>query len=444
MRKTMNSKERSDLAKWAMDYALKSGADQAAITLSNNREIEIEFRDKKLEKVKESTQSSLNLNIYVQQRYSGHSTNDLRKDTLKRFIEEAVASTKYLTKDEYRSLPDPKYYPKKSRLDLNICDHSYGKIESSNRVKIASEIEAAAMAQSDLIISTTSGYSDGYNESVKVHSNGFLGEAESTSFWAGAEVTVNDKDGGRPEDWFYAGVRFHKELPSPEMIGKEAAKRALRKIGQKKIESGKYDMIVENRAGSRIFGMFRYPMTARALQQKRSFLDGMLDKKIASDKLTILDNPTLKKCFGSRHYDGEGLAARRRLIIEKGVLKQYYIDNYYGKKLGMEPTSGSPSNLEFEYGEKSLEELIKDVKKGILVNGFIGGNSNSTTGDFSYGIVGLLIENGKIVQPLNEMNISGNAKELWNRLVEMGNDPYPYSSLRIPSMLFEGVQFSGI
>jgi PmbA protein len=131
-------------------------------------------------------------------------------------------------------------------------------------------------------------------------------------------------------------------------------------------------------------------------------------------------------------------------MIEKGVLRQFYADNYYGKKLGMEPTSGSDSNLLFECGEKSLDELVKGAKEGILVNGFIGGNSNPTTGDFSYGIVGLLIENGEIVKAVNEMNISGNGKDFWNQLVAMGNEPYPYSSCMTPSMVFEKVQFSGL
>jgi PmbA protein len=170
----------------------------------------------------------------------------------------------------------------------------------------------------------------------------------------------------------------------------------------------------------------------------------MLDKKIASEKLTVIDDPFIEKGMGSRLFDGEGLATKKRFIIEKGILKTYFVDNYYGRKLGWEPTVGGPSNVVLEYGQKSFEELLKGIKKGILINGFIGGNSNSTTGDFSFGLVGKYIENGEIVKPINEMNISGNAKEIWNQLVELGNDPYPYSSWRVPSMLFDEIQFSGI
>ena len=145
-----------------------------------------------------------------------------------------------------------------------------------------------------------------------------------------------------------------------------------------------------------------------------------------------------------RYYDDEGLAAKKRVIIDKGVLKEYFVDSYYGKKLGMEPNSGSSSNLVFGTGSRSLTEMTKDIQRGILITGFIGGNSNGTTGDFSFGIVGQLIENGKQVQAINEMNVSENSKEFWNKLVETGNDPYPYSAWRRPSMLFEDIQLSGL
>jgi PmbA protein len=126
------------------------------------------------------------------------------------------------------------------------------------------------------------------------------------------------------------------------------------------------------------------------------------------------------------------------------MLKSYFIDTYYGLKLGMEPNSGSTTNIIMEYGARSPMEMIKDIKKGIFVTGFIGGNSNSTTGDFSFGITGKYIEDGEIIKSVHEMNISGNLTDLWNQLVEVGNDPYMYSSLRRPSLRFTDIQFSGI
>ena len=130
-------------------------------------------------------------------------------------------------------------------------------------------------------------------------------------------------------------------------------------------------------------------------------------------------------------------------MIDKGVLRCYYVDDYYGRKLTMEPTTARATNIIFKKGAKGLEELIAGVKKGILVSNFIGGNSNSTTGDFSIGITGELVENGKLIRPVNEMNITGNSREFWHRLTLLGNDPYLYSPYQCPSMLFEALSFSG-
>ena len=440
----MKKQERLDLVEWTNDFTRKNGAQEVAITFSNQREIDIEYRDSKLDKLTEATQNSLYIQIYINQRFSSHSTNDLKKGSLKRFLKEAIDSTKYLNIDEYRSLPNPQYYPKCSDKDLKIYDKNYHSIESSARIDLAKQIEYSAKSQSDKIISTTAGYSDVVYQTVRLHSNGFLGETEGTMFSAGAEVTVKDGEKGRPADYYYASVRFHENLPNAEEMGEKAAQRALQKIGQAKIDSGKYDMIVENRCCSRAYSLFQGPMTARALQQKSSFLDGKLGKQIASEKLSVYDDPYLEKGLSSRLFDTEGLGTQRRTWIKNGVLQNFYIDNYYGKKLQMEPTNGSPTNLFFETGTKSLDQMINNIKRGILISGFLGGNSNPTTGDFSFGIVGFLIENGEIAKPINEMNISGNAKEFWKQLVEVGNDPNPFSSILIPSMMFEGVQFSGI
>ncbi len=439
----MNRKERMDLAKWVVAQAQSKGSDEVAVNLYHNRSIEVEHRDGKLEKLKESTENSLGLTIYANQRYSSHSTNDIRRESLNKFIDQAVAMTGYLNEDPYRSLPDSKYYKGQKGTDLQIYDPAYDRVTSDKRVEIARKIEKIASAQSDKIISCTAGYSDTFYESTKVHSNGFEGENRSTVFSSGAEVTVKDEK-GRPEDWDWRTVRFYKDLTSPEVLAKSAVKRALNKIGQVKLESGLYDMIIENRSTWRIFYSLYGPMSGSALQQKSSFLEGKLGERIGSDKLTIIDDPFIKSGLGSKLYDGEGMASSRRVLIDKGILRSYFIDTYYGKKLGMEPTSGSASNIVMEYGKRSLDEMVKSTKKGILVNQFIGGNSNSVTGDFSFGIIGMYVENGKIVKPVHEMNIYGNFTEFLNQLVEVGDDPYIYSSLRIPSLYFKDIHFSGI
>lgn len=439
----MTSKETLELARWAVSQARKQGANEASVDLGSNRSVEVEVRAGKLEKLQEAGRHGLSLSVYLDHRYSSHTTNDLRKDALAGFISEAVAMTKHLAPDPFRMLPDPKYYKGQENKDLSLLDPAFERFDTAERIRMAKAAEAAALAQSDKIISATAGYGDSLSHRVRVSSNGFEGETEGTSFSLFASVTVKDER-GRPEDYAYGFKRHLKELPDAAAVGKEAAERALKKIGQKKIASGRYDLLVENRSAPRLLGPLGNAITGRALQQKSSFLDGMLGKQIAHEMLTVTDDPFIPRGAGSRLFDSEGLAVKRRSVIEKGVLKTYYIDSYYGRKLSMEPTADQPSNLVFETGDKDLAALIKNTAKGIFVTNFIGGNSNATTGDFSFGIVGFYVEDGAIRHPVNEMNMSGNLKQLWMQLAAVGNDPFPYGSWRTPSLHFQEVQFSGL
>jgi PmbA protein len=440
----MNSKECFKLARWAVSKARILGAQDAAVNVNDQREIQVQFRDKSIEKLQEAKRHSLGISIYLDNRFSSQNTNDLRKESLEKFIGEAVVFTRYLSEDPFRKLPDPKYYEGREKKNLELRDPSYESVTSEARIESARQAAEAAASASSRIVSVTAGFSDTLSRSVKVHSNGFEGEQEDTSFFLYATPTIKDDEGKLVEEFAYGNARHRGDLPDPKKIGIEATERALRRMGQKKINSEKMDLVVENRQGGQILDPLIGPMSGFAIQQKQSYLEGKLGQKVASELLTLLDDPFLLRGQGSRLFDGDGIAARRMPVIEKGILKTYYIDNYYGRKLGMEPTTGGTSNLVFEYGTKSMEEIIRGVTKGIFVTGFIGGNSNGTTGDFSYGISGMLIENGVMTRPVYEMNISGNMKDLWNSLVEVGNDPDPYNNWRMPTLRFKDVEFSGI
>jgi PmbA protein len=440
----MNSKECFELARWAVSKARKLGARDAAVNVNDQRNVQVQFRDQTIEKLQEAKRHSLGISIYLGSRYSSQNTNDLRKESLEKFIGEAVAFTGYLGEDPFRHLPDPKYYQGREKKNLELRDPSYESLTSDGRIESARQAAEAAASASSRIVSVTSGFSDTLSRSVKVHSNGFEGEQEDTSFSLYANPTIKDDEGKLVEEYAYGNTRHRGDLPDPKKTGIEATERALRRMGQKKINSEKMDMIVENRQGGQVLDPLIGPMSGSALQQKQSYLEGKLGQKIASELLTLVDDPFLPRGQGSRLFDGEGLATRRRPVIENGILKTFYIDNYYGRKLGMEPTTGDSSNLVFQYGTRSGDEIIRGVPRGIFVTGFIGGNSNGTTGDFSYGISGMLIENGVMTRPVFEMNVSGNMKDLWSNLAEVGNDPDPYNNWRMPTLRFKDVEFSGI
>ncbi|PIZ65314.1 MAG: TldD/PmbA family protein [Candidatus Marinimicrobia bacterium CG_4_10_14_0_2_um_filter_48_9] len=434
---------KTELAYWAQKYAKQNGADNTSIVISKNRSINVDYRDDKIDQLKESTQNSLWIEIYAGGRYSSHSTNDLRKESLEKFITNAIAMTKFLGEDPFQSLPDPALYQGRPTADLQLYDANYSKMTAEERVSRAKELHDLIKGRDPRLISITSGFSDSHYENTHLKSNGFEGNYENSSFSWGASVSLRGEDDKKPEGWKYYGARHLADLPPSKQIADEAFQRGLDSMGQKKIKSGKMPMLLENTAVGGLFWRVLHPFSAAAIQQKQSFLEGKQGQRIGSENLTLIDDPTIIRGMGSRYYDGDGISAKKLVIVENGVLKNYYVDVYYGRKLGMNPTTGGSSNITFKTGTRSGAEMEADLDRGILVTSFIGGNANSTTGDYSLGISGWLIENGKRVQPVNEMNISGNFIELFENLSETGNDPYTYSSLRAPTLLFDGISFAG-
>lgn len=438
----MTKEEKYILAKWAMNHALENGAQQASVSIANSQSSSVEVREEKIDKLEQAIQSGLSIRLFVDGKYSAHSTNRMKKEDLARFIEEAIEGTKFLSEDEFRTLPEPELYYKGGEKSLETLDLDFSKIDPQAKIDLAFAIEKEVLKKDERIISVSASYYDGLNERVMVTSNGFEGDTSSSYYGLNASVSVKSEDARPESDWGESAIFFDKL--KKEDIGKIALKRAINKIGQDKIKSGKMAMVVENREVGRIFGPLISALNGSSIQQKNSFLIDKLEEKVASEKLTLIDDPFIIGGRGSRLFDSEGLATKKRTVFNKGVLKSYYIDTYYGKKLEAEPTSGSTTNLVFETGNKDVEGLIASVKKGILVTGFNGGNCNGTTGDFSYGIEGFLIESGKMTQPVSEMNITGNMKDLWSNIGEIGNDVNKNSSWLTPSILFEGVDFSGI
>ncbi len=439
------SKDLKNLAEWSIKTAKSSGADDCRVGIDSERQVEISYRKRKPETIKEASTRGLNIEIFANSRYSAQSTSDLRKEALKSFISNAVATTKLLAEDPYRTLPDPKYYKGRAKLDLGLYDPAYEKFTPEDRHSMVKTIEEACLAKGgDKVISVTAEERDYHEESFVMSSNGFTGLTESTVFVVVAEMTAQDEGDRRPSSYDYAVAVNKKDLPKPEQIGAKAAQRTLDLLGGKKLKTETLPIIIENRNVGRIFGGFLQAMFGRNIQQKQSFLADKKGKKVASKLLTLIDDPFVVGGLGSRLFDGDGFAAKKRTMIEAGVLKEFYVDWYYSRKLGWEPTTGGPSNMIIPPGKRSVREIMKDLGRGILVTGFIGGNSNSTTGDASIGIVGQLFEGGKPVQAVSEMNIAGNHLKFWNQLVEVANDPYPYSSWRIPSLVFEDVVVAGI
>jgi PmbA protein len=434
-----------EIARQAALLARRHGAEEAATGAFRSRQVEVAWRDGKLERISEATTRGMGLELYVGGRYAAVSTSDLRPEALDAFIGEAVALARSLAPDPHRRLPDPALYRGRAEVDLELEDPWQASQDAVTRRRLAEAMEAAAreVPGGEKILSVSTSAWDGAGEGAYYSSNGLEGVKRGTDFWLSAEVTVRDQDGRRPEASASSGARFFSALESPEEVGRRAAERALARLGATRGESAVLPMVVEARATGKLVGQLLGPMHGAPLQQQRSFLEGRVGQAIGGPLLDLRDDPLVPRGFGSRLFDGEGLAARPRPVVERGVLAGWFIDTYYGRKLGLPPTSGRPSNLLWRCGDRPRQALLADVGEGVLVSGFLGGNSNGTTGDFSLGVRGFRIRGGQVAEPVGEMNVSGNHRELWHRLAAVGDDPYPYSSIRTPTLVFEGAQFSG-
>ena len=439
----MITNENKKLAQWAMEYALKNGCQSSRVTLYNGSSSSFEIRDMKIDRLQQASENSMVVHLFVDGRYGSYSTNRLDKKELEAFITNGIESTRYLAEDDARALPDASRYYKGGKPDLQLFDNKIYTVNPDDKVAVARAAAEEVLGKDDRIISVGTSYNDGEKAVYRLTSNGFEGESKSTWFSLSADIAVKGEGEARPSSYWYESALFYDKLPKSG-IGAQALERVLKKLGQKKAASGKYTMVVDPMNAGNLLDPVLSALYGESLQQKNSFLLDKLNTKVGADVLNLMDEPHIIGAKGARYFDSEGVATERRPIFEDGVLKTYFIDTYNSRKMGVAPTINSPSLLVLKPGNKNIDGLVADVQKGILVTGFNGGNCNSSSGDFSYGIEGFLIENGKLTQPVNEMNVTGNMITLWASLVAVGNDPRMSSSWRIPSLVFEGVDFSGL
>ena len=434
-----------ELAEWVISRTKKAGADDCKVTISKRRIVEINYRDRKPEVIKEASTQNLYLEVFANNRFASQSTPDFRDSTLEDFINGVLATARIMEEDPYRTLPDPKYYEGVSDADLQLADPDYDNFTPEDRHSMAQAVEEACLQQGgDKVISVEAGEYDEYYDEYAKSSNGFEGSTKNTYCQVGASMTAQDEGDRRPAGYNYVVSRYRSDLPSLEDVGAEAARRTLDLMGGGKIPTTTIPVIIENRSAVRVLGDLIGPMSAGNIQQKRSFLADKKGESIGSRLLTVIDDPLLPRGLGSMYYDGDGFPARKRELLTGGTINEFLVDWYYGRKLGWEPTSGSISNIIVPPGTRSVDEIIWDLGRCMLITGFIGGNSNPTTGDFSVGIIGKLYEKGNFVQNVAEMNMADNYLSFWNKLVEVANDPWVYSQAMLPSMVFDNIVVAGV
>lgn len=449
--------EERSIARHCIEYAMTKGAEGVRLSLNKNVMDSCSMLNGELDKVSHSADRSIYLYLYVDGRYGTFSTNRLDTEELESFIDKAIVMVKMLGEDRCRRLPDPTRTAKDATggMELGLYDSHYEGCDSDSRLKKAEEmsiIKTLPQAEGYNVISEECEYAESLDDTLLMDSQGFEGRHTETSFNCFSELTIQDNDGNRYSGYWWEASPHFNVLRLKE-CSYTALERAVSQIGPRNRRSGRYRMVVDGTVASRLVSPLINALNASAIQQKMSFLEGSMEKKIFSEGLTIMDNARTLGKSGSRMYDSEGVATQNRAIIEHGVVKQYFVSTYMSEKTGFAPTIediSRPCLLPFMAGKElndlekgvSLKDILGLCSNGIYVTGFNGGNCNPVTGDFSFGIEGFAFSKGKVTHPVKEMLITGNIVELWNSFTAAGTDTRSSSRWQIPTLAFENVSFS--
>ena len=446
-----------ELARYCIEFAIKSGASAARLSLNKNVMDAYTILNGELDKVSHSADRSIYLYLYVDGRYGTFSTNRLEQKELEDFISQAVVMVRMLGEDQLRRLPDADRTAKDAitGLELDLCDATYESYSSEERLESAksmSRFKAYAPTPEYTVLSEECEYAESSDDTLLIDSQGFEGRHRETSFNCFSEITIQDKEGTRYSGYWWEASPSRASLEI-ENCSAKALSRAAGQIGPQNRRSGRYKMVVDSTVASRLVSPILNALNASAIQQKMSFLEGSSGQKMFSEGLTICDLARTSGKAGSRMYDTEGVATADRTIIDNGTVREYFVSTYMAGKTGFAPTIedvSRPCLMPFIRGCKlaeskkdvSLKDILAICGNGIYVTGFNGGNCNPVTGDFSFGIEGFAFSKGKITHPVKEMLITGNIMTLWNSLVAAGSDARTSSRWQIPTLAFENVSFS--
>ena len=453
----MITENEASLARKCIETALSKGADAVRVSLNKCVSDSVTILNGEIDKVTHSADRSLYFYLFADGRYGTFSTNRLDGCELEEFLSNAIGMVRMLGEDEYRKLPEVERTEKGALtgMELGLYDPSYERMDADSRIAAATSMslfKRATPCKDYNIISEECEYTDSYDDTFLIDSNGFEGRHTETTFSAFTEITVEDKDGNKYSGFWWENTPFEAQLYAGE-IAKKALENAVRQIGPKPRRGGRYRMVVDRTCASRLISPVFTALNASSVQQKMSFLEECYGKKVFSEGMTLMDNARTPGKAGSRLFDTEGVATKDTPVIEKGVVKEYFINTYMAGKMGISPTVediSRPCLLPYIKGEDladrekevSLKDILKLCGNGIYVTGFNGGNCNPATGDFSYGVEGFAFRNGRIVHPVREMLITGNMTELWNSLVAAGTDARDSARWQIPTIAFDNVSFS--
>ena len=428
---------------------LKAGADGVDARLSESASLSVEVRNGDLETVEREESRGLALRALVGRRQATVSATDLSPDALKALSERVVAMARLAPEDKYCGLADASEITT-DHVDLKLdCDDTPEADELERRGLV---MEKVALAVPGVKQMSHCGASWNTSRTWLAASNGFRA-AKSSGISSMAAVAIAERDGAMERDYESSSERRKARLKAPEWVGQQAAERATARLGARKIESQTAAVIFENKLANRLVGAFIGAISGPAVARGVSFLKDKMGKPVFAPGMNLIDDPLREVGFGSRAFDGEGRPVKRTALVENGVLTQWLLNGPSARQLGLTPNGfastafGDPpgvttSNLDLQPGTRTLDQLMADAGKGLLITDMFGPSLNPNTGDYSVGVSGFWFENGERAYPVSEVTVAGDLPSMLLRAVP-GSDLDIRGSTNSPSLLIDGMALAG-
>jgi PmbA protein len=432
-----------------LDKAKKAGAEAADSVVVEGTSLSVAFRLGQPEKVERSEGGDIGLRVFIGKRQAIVSSADRSEAALAELAERAVAMARQVPEDGFCGLAEPGQIAK-SLPRLDSCDPE--ELTASTLVDWARRAEDSARAVEGVTNSEGAEAAWGKSRVAMAATNGFAHSYQVSSSTVSASVLAGNSD-GMERDYDYSSAVYAADLRSPEEIGRSAGERTVRRLGGRKMPTGKLPVVYDPRIAGGLLGHLAGAINGGAIARGTSFLKDKLGQQVFPKGFTVIDDPHRRRGLRSKPVDGEGIANRRRAIIEDGVLTSWILDLRSARQLGLEstghaargtggPPSPSITNFYLEPGRLSPQELIADIKQGFYVTELIGMGVNGVTGDYSRGAAGYWIENGEITFPVNEMTVASNLKDMFLNLTA-ANDLVFRTGVDAPTLRIDGMTIAG-
>jgi PmbA protein len=448
----MSENQLEQVAVELVERAMRAGATAADVVVREADEFSTALRLGKIESLKEAASKALGLRVFLGVRSATSFSSDFSGTSLERLVERTLAMARVTSEDPASGLPETGQLGRYEG-DLELYAGDVAELSTDVRIEFARRAEAAALGADPRIKNSEGAWFEA-SLGTKAYANslGFAGGYRSS--YCAVSVAPIAQDGGMQRDYWYSVARRAAALEDPEAVGRKAAERTLRKLGARRVATCQVPVIFDPETARTLLGHVFEAVRGDAIYRSASFLTGKLRQKVASEKVTILDDGLRPGGFGSRPFDDEGIPASLTPVIEQGVLQSYLLNCYTARKLNLATTGNAargvagppavgPKNFYLAAGPYTAEEIRRSVKSGFYVTDLIGFGVNIVTGDYSRGAAGQWIENGELAYPVEEVTIAGNLADMLGRIEMVGSDLEFRSALAAPTLLIAGLTVAG-